>query len=434
VVSALEGVTDALIEATHLAKLSNRRGFRRIIATQRARHLALVDQLPLNPTTRNALQADLDRLLFDMLDILQAVGENPSDELMADVTDRVTSVGERLAARIVAALLRQNNLRGVALDATDIIVTDNVYGNAQPNMPLTRERITNNVLPMLDRDIVPVITGFIGATKTGQPTTLGRGGSDYTASILGICAETDAVWIWTDVDGLMSADPREVHEAQTIAHLSYEEAAELAYFGARILHPRTIAPLQEQQIPLWIKNVFKPQQAGTHIDHASANPNTLKAVTSIQGLGLRAARSGPLSEISRLVDDTLFAVTGSHADVMISSQSSTQSFVCFVIPTSAGPDAIHSAQQALEEALNEHPDMQTWQVHPVSIITVIGAMLDSLAQHTASILQVLEGTRILALAQGPSHCSLSVVVNPQDAQDALLHIHQLILKAGERKK
>ncbi|MBC7811946.1 MAG: hypothetical protein H7175_12400, partial [Burkholderiales bacterium] len=103
VVSALEGVTDALIEATHLAKLSNRRGFRRIIATQRARHLALVDQLPLNPTTRNALQADLDRLLFDMLDILQAVGENPSDELMADVTDRVTSVGERLAARIVAA-------------------------------------------------------------------------------------------------------------------------------------------------------------------------------------------------------------------------------------------------------------------------------------------------------------------------------------------
>lgn len=428
VVSALEGVTDALIEATQLAQIGNRRGYRRIVALQRERHLKLVDQLPLDTTTHNALQADLDRLLFDILDILQQVSDNPSDEMMLLHTDRVISVGEKLAARIVAALLRQNHLRGVALDTTDIVVTDPVHGDAHVNMQITRENIQRDVMPMLTRDIIPILTGFIGATKAGQTTTLGRGGSDYTASIIGVCADTDEVWIWTNVDGLMSADPNEITDARVIPMMSYEEAAELSYFGARVLHPRMIAPLREQQIPLWIKNVFKPRQPGTHVHNLSANqPRSIKSVTSIHGIGLTAQRSGPLSGISQLVDETLFKQAGSHADVMISSQSSTHSFVCFVIPTTAGPDAFHTTQAALDESLNANPEMQTWTVNPVSIITAIGAALDSTPRLTADILQALEGVRVLALAQGPSHCSLSVVVRPQEAQKALFQLHRLIL-------
>jgi aspartate kinase len=209
VASALEGVTDALIETAHLAQLNNRRGYRRIVATIRTRHMALAEYLPLGPTERSALQADIDRLLFDMLHVCQSLSDTPSDTVAPDKVDAVIGVGERLSARIIAALLRQNALRGVAIDASDLIVTDDVYGNATPEMTLTQERMSAQLLPMLDRRIIPVVTGFVGATRTGKPTTLGRGGSDYTASILAVCTDADEVWIWSSVDGMMSGDPRE---------------------------------------------------------------------------------------------------------------------------------------------------------------------------------------------------------------------------------
>jgi len=429
VVSALEGVTDALIEAAHLAQLSNRRGYRRIVATLRTRHMALVEHLPLGPTERAALQADMDRLLYDMLDTCQGMADHPNVGVRPEAIDAIIGVGERLAARVVAALLRQNNLRGVALDATDLIITDNVYGNATPNMALTRQKIARNLLPMLDRRIIPVVTGFIGATIAGKPTTLGRGGSDYTASVIGTCADADEVWMWTDVDGMMSSDPREVGDARVIPALSYEEIAELAYFGARVVHARMIGPLRQQRIPLRIRNVFKPQQLGTLVrEQPGRTESSIKAVTAIAGIALIAPHSGPLTSLSALVDELLFSITGSRADVMLSSQSSGHTFACFVIPTSAGPDAVHSLQIALEERLEQDGDGGEWTVCPTAVVTAIGANLDESYHLVAQILIALDGIRILALAQGPSRCSLSVVVAPQDAERTLLQIHDLIVQ------
>lgn len=431
VMSALEGVTDSLIEAAHLAKLNNRRGYRRIVATIRTRHLALAEHLPLGLVERNALLADIDRLLFDMLDICETLAESDSDGVQPDKIDAIISVGERLTARIIAALLRENDLRGVSIDATDLIITDDVYGNATPNMKITQERINQHLMPMLERRIIPVITGFVGATITGKPTTLGRGGSDYTASILAVCANADEVWIWSNVDGMMSADPREITEARVIPEMSYEEVAELAYFGARILHTRMIGPLRERLIPLRIKNIFKPQQPGTLIHHAPpTTKRKLKAVTVIPGLGLTAQRSGSISEITKLVDDVLFASLGIHADVMFSSQSSAQSFLCFVIPTNAGPDALKIAQNALETRLQQHSHDQNWQVKPASVISIIGAQIDTWADLLAKILQTLGHTHLLALALGPSHCSLSLVVQAQDTEKTVQGLHRLILNNG----
>ncbi len=428
VVSALDGVTDALLEAAHLAQLSNRRGYRRIVATLRLRHLSLVEQLPLGVTERNALQADIDRLLFDMLDTCQSLADNPANPRALAVVDRIIGVGERLAARIVAALLRQNNLRGVAVDATDLIVTDTAFGNAVPNAPLTRQRIAQNLLPMLTRDIIPVITGFIGTTETGQPTTLGRGGSDYTASLMAVAAEADEVWMWTSVDGIMTADPGEVAEAQVIPLLSYEEVAELAYFGARILHSRMIGPLREHRIPLWVKNVYQPRQPGTLV--SDAEPDTaraIKAVTAINGLGLTAAYSGPLTAVADLIDETLFQTVSSHTEVMISSQSSYQSFVCFVVPTSAGQEAVRTVQAALETALRERKTGAGWQVRPVSIITVIGRLFNTGTAAAAEVLQTLGDSHILGVSQGPASCGLSLVLPPEDGDRALRQIHALIV-------
>jgi aspartate kinase len=350
--------------------------------------------------------------------------------LIPALFDKIIGVGERLAARIVAALLRQNNLRGVAIDATDLIVTDSVFGNASPDMALTRQRITQNLLPMLTRSIIPVVTGFIGATPDGKPTTLGRGGSDYTASILAVSANADEVWMWADVDGMMTADPQEVFEARTIPLLSYDEVAELAYFGARILHARMIGPLREYHIQLWIKNVFKPRETGTLIhDVNMEGAQTLKAVTSISGIGLSAPCSGPLTGISAMIDEALFSTTGNHADVMISAQSSARSLVCFVIPTSAGPEAVRATRSALEKRLLAEGIEALWSVQAVTIVTTIGANLDESTNLVAGIFQALNGIRILGIMQGPSRCSLSVIIDPKDTERALYQIHEMLINS-----
>lgn len=430
VASALEGVTDALIEAAHLAQLDNRRGYRRIVATVRTRHTAMAEHLPLGEVERNALLADIDRLLFDMLDICQSLSNTPTDTVSPDTIDSIIGVGERLSARIIAALLRQNNLRGVAIDATDLIITDAVFGNATPDLNLTQERINQNLLPMLDRRIIPVITGFVGATAAGKPTTLGRGGSDYTASILAICLDADEVWIWTSVDGMMSGDPRELADTQVIPEMDYLEVAELAYFGARILHARMIRPLREQRIPLRIKNIFKPGQPGTLVSNQSdRNDNRLKAVTSVQGIGLSAARSGPLYTLIQLVDTALFASVGVHAEVMFTAQSSSHSFVGFVIPTNAGPDAQKIAQRAVEQTLRENQD-GTWEVSPVSVITAVGQRLNASTETVHLLLRTLSGVQILAYAPGATGHNLSFVVAAHDADEALRRIHDMIISNG----
>lgn len=428
VVSALEGVTDALIEAAHLAQLGQQRGYRRIVANLRTRHLALIEELPLGGTERAALQADIDRLLFDMLDIYQSMSLSESTA-PPDTVDATIGVGEKLSARIIAALLRQNNLRSVAVDTTSLIVTDDVHGNATPNLTLTRTQMAQNLLPLLERDIVPVITGFIGATSAGKPTTLGRGGSDYTASILGVCVNASEIWIWTDVDGMMTADPREVTEAQVIPTLSYEEAAELAYFGARVLHARMIGPVSEEKIPLHIKNIYKPQQAGTLIhDSGSRRQRALKAVTSITGLALEAERAGNLTPVTAVYDKSLFNALPNQIDVIVSSQSSTRSLACFLIPTTAGVDAIHSIRLTLEETLHDNPATRLWIVRTVVFITIISNHLNEWPHATAAILETLKDIPVLAISQSPSHCSVSIVVESKDAENALRLIHQLIVE------
>jgi aspartate kinase len=429
VASALDGVTDMLLEAAYLAQVSNQRGYRRIAATLRTRHLAIVEQLPLGTSERMTLQADVDRLLFEMLDTCQSVANTTSETLAPHIVDSIVSVGERISARIIAGLLRQNNLLSVAIDGMDLLVTDAVHGNATPNIKLTEHKVSQLLLPMLARNIVPVVTGFIGATPDGKTTTLGRGGSDYTASVLAICTHAEEVWIWSNVDGMMSTDPNEISTAVPIEELSYNEAAELAYFGARILHARMILPLKERNIPLRIKNVYKPQLEGTRIHHLQdkANP-PFKAVTSIHAIGLSAPRSGSLASIAQLVDEALFKSIGAHADVMISSQSSSQTFLCFVVPTSAGLEAIGTIRSALQERLTQYHDEVAWQVRPLSVVTAISQNLEKVQRLAAQMLTALEGIPLLGVVQGPSGCSLSFIVEPAYTEDTLHRIHRLIVK------
>lgn len=427
VASALDGITDMMLEAAQLAQIGSARGYRRIAATIRTRHLALVELLPLGNLESTALQADIDRLLFEMLDICQQVANTPSEKLLPQISDAVAGVGERLSARIIAAMLRHNDVRSVAIDGSDIIVTDDAFGNANPILEETRNRIEQNLAPMLSRQIVPVVTGYIGATQAGNPTTIGRGGSDYTASIISQCIHADEVWIWSDVDGMMSTDPRQVSSATIIEELSYSEVAELAYFGARILHARMIKPLQENNIALRIKNVYKPQHPGTIIhSNFDDQQHTLKAVTNIQGFVITAYRSGPVHDLIERVHEALYQASGSQMDTMLVSQSSSHTQICFVIPTTSGIETSNALSQMVYEAL-ETVQGQDWTVSPVHIITAIGSNLDKHNEIVANIFEALQGMSILGIAQGPSGCSLSIILNPVDGVEALTCIHDLVL-------
>ncbi|MEP6987996.1 MAG: aspartate kinase, partial [Chloroflexota bacterium] len=292
-------------------------------------------------------------------------------------------------------------------------------------------QIAQNLLPLLERSIVPVVTGFIGATPNGKPTTLGRGGSDYTASVLGVCINATEIWIWTDVDGMMTADPRDIEDARVIPSLSYEEAAEMAYFGARVLHTRMIGPLRDDRIPLRVKNVYKPQQIGTLISETgSPRSRNLKAITYIPGLAVEAKRTSEYSPIPVVYDKVVVAVPNGQIDIIISAQSATHSLACFLIPTTAGSDAIHTIRLALEENLQANPLTQGWTVKNITFVTAISANIDNWATITATVLQRLKNIRILALSQGPSNSSLTLVVENKDAEETLSLMHDLVINSG----
>src|SRR6202034_2836844 len=190
-------------------------------------------------------------------------------------------------ALLIAAYLNANDTPAEAVNAAEIVVTDAVFGNASPLMEATRAKARARLLPLLERGVIPIVTGFNGATADGRPTTLGRGGSDFSASILAAALHAAELWIWTDVDGIMTADPRLVPDAKVLTEITYSEAAELAYAGAKVLHPRTLAPLVERKIPVWSKNSFAPEKPGTRIVPVlgAGNPGA-RAVTSMANVAL----------------------------------------------------------------------------------------------------------------------------------------------------
>ena len=285
VVSAMSGVTNRLIEAATQAEAGNRDAVDTILEELRDRHNAAVNSLIHSVELRSRISREL-RLVFEEGARL-CHGTTMLRELTARVQDSISSLGERLSAPLVAAALAEFRLSSEAVGATQLVVTDTCHGSADPLMDLTRLRCESRLRPILRRGAIPVVTGFIGATKDGVLTTLGRGGSDYSATILGSALDADEVIIWTDVDGLMTADPHLVPGATTIPEISYREAAELAHFGAKVLHPKTLRAVTESAIPLWIRNTFFPERPGTRVTAAgSSTDNGVKGLTTISDVAL----------------------------------------------------------------------------------------------------------------------------------------------------
>jgi len=276
VVSAMSGVTNRLIDAGVQSAVGNRLSVATIFHELRGRHEAVVDALIHSTSERNRIGREMDRLFQEGEELCQRTIS--TRELTPPTRDSISSLGERLSAPIVAAVLEENGVASEAIEATELIQTDSCHGAADPDMDLTRELCQERLRPLVRKGVVPVVTGFIGATAKGVLTTLGRGGSDYSATILGAALDADEAIIWTDVDGLMTADPRLVPGASTIAEISYREAEEMARLGAKVLHPKTLIALTQSGIPLWIRNTFAPELAGTKITPAGPS-KTLPGAT-----------------------------------------------------------------------------------------------------------------------------------------------------------
>jgi aspartokinase/homoserine dehydrogenase 1 len=286
VVSAMSGVTNQLLEAAKHAAIGDRAAVQAIFSQLRSRHRAAIRELIHSIPQRVRVNLQLEQILEEGERLCESAVA--LSQLTPATRDAISSLGERLSAPMVAAALQERGVPSGAIEATELIRTDAGHGSAEPHMAATRELCHARLRPLLQNGIVPVVTGFIGATAEGRLTTLGRGGSDYSAAILGAALDANEVTIWTDVDGLMTADPRLVPGASTIAEISYREAAELARCGAKVLHPKTLSPVGESGIPIWIRNTFAPERRGTRI--TPAGPATEAA---IKGLAVMSTNSDP---------------------------------------------------------------------------------------------------------------------------------------------
>jgi aspartate kinase len=428
VVSAMNGVTDALTRGAQTAASGDEQTFAALVTELRARHHGVVDGLFSPNGNRAQLLAAVDGYLDEFAVFCRSV------YILGEVTpramDAITSLGERINSRLLAALLRQRGVKSEALDATELIVTDDTFQHAVPLMEPSRAEATARLRPLLEMGIVPVVTGFIGATRGGVTTTLGRGGSDFSAAILASCLDADEVWTWTDVDGVMSADPRLMADARVIPTLSYSEMGELAYFGAKVLHPRTIRPVVERGIPLWVKNTFNPSHPGTRIiAEPEAAPGTVKAVTAIEGLSMVTVEGRGMMGVPGIAARTFVAVAGQGASVLMISQASSEQSLSFIIPTAAAPPVIAAIEREMALELARRDIDRVWSLDDVVIVTAVGAGMRGTPGVACRIFGALaqESINVIAVAQGSSECTMSLVVAAADAATAVQQIHREVI-------
>jgi aspartate kinase len=424
VTSAMSKVTDSLIAAARQA--STGRWDSRIRQDLFDRHNIVADALvgadpPRHADVLDALQKRLDR--FEKL----CFGLSMVHELTPRLLDAISGTGEMLAAPLVAAAIAARGTASQAVDATELIVTTDQFGGAEPLMDETRARTAARLKPAIDRGDIPVVTGFIAATVDGVMTTLGRGGSDYSASIVGAALDADEVWIWTDVDGVMTANPSEVPEARTLAEISYSEASELAYYGAKVLHYKTILPAFRKRIPVRILNSFNPTHPGTRVS-VEGNPSAqgVKAVTSIRGVILVAISGTGMQGIPGIAAKTFDVVADQQANVLMISQASSENNICFVLNAAEAPRVVTALRSALEFELMRGHIEEISAEQQVAIVAAVGDRMRGSPGIAATVFGALgeAGVNVIAISQGSSERNISLVVTERDAAAAVRAIHR----------
>jgi bifunctional aspartokinase / homoserine dehydrogenase 1 len=424
VVSAMSGVTNKLVEAAAHSEAGNHEAMEKIFEELRERHRAVAGALIHSAPVRNRIHHEVEQVFQEGERLCR--GTALLRELTLRARDSICSLGERLSAPLVAAALTECGVKSEAIEATELIVTDSCHGAADPLMDLTRKRCEARLRPLLREGMIPVVTGFIGATADGMLTTLGRGGSDYSATILGAALNADEVIIWTDVDGLMTADPRLVPGAATIPEISYREAAELAHFGAKVLHPKTISAVTPCGIPLWIRNTFSPELPGTRI--TPAGPSTdggVKGLTAISEVALVTIGGPGIVGVPDVLGRTFATTAAVRANVLLISQSSSQNDICLVVASSVAERTVEALRREFAQDLAHEKVEHITLDQTIAIVTVVGKNMrgSGTVGRTFTALG-RENINVVAIAQGSSECNISFVVSKDDVKAALETTHR----------
>ena len=424
VTSAMSKVTDGLIAAARQASTGQWDPRQRQDLFDR--HKAVADALVAGNDTRHGELLDILRQRLDRFEKL-CYGLSMVHELTPRLLDAISGMGEMLAAPLVAAAIAARGRTSAAVDATELIVTTDQFGGAEPLMDQTRAKTAARLKPAIARGEIPVVTGFIGATADGVTTTLGRGGSDYSASIVGAALDADEVWIWTDVDGVMTANPAEVSEARTLSDISYSEASELAYYGAKVLHYKTILPAFRRRIPVRILNSFNPAHPGTRVSvDGDPSASGVKAVTSIRGVILVAINGTGMQGIPGIVAKAFDVVAEQQANVLMISQASSENNICFVLSAAEAPRVAAALRSALEVELMRGNIDEITAEQQVAIVAAIGDRMRGTPGIAATVFGALgrEGINVIAISQGSSERNISLVVTEDDATAAVRAIHR----------
>ena len=424
VVSAMAGVTDRLVEAATTAAQGDGERYQAIAQELWAKHEAAAGVCLGDEERRARILGEIRSQLDSFVALCRSI--HVLGECTPRALDLISGLGERMSVRLVAGALEAIGVPAQALDAGELIVTDEQHGAAEPIWGPTRERMRARVLPMLVAGTVPVITGFVGATASGEATTLGRGGSDYSAAIVGSCLDADEIWIWTDVDGILTADPRLVPSARTLPELGYVEAAELSYFGAKVLHPKTILPAVERNIPVRIKNTFRPEHPGTLIvREPRPSRHVVKAVTAIRKLSLVTVEGRGMMGVPGVAAKVFGAVAREGVNVLMISQASSEQNICFVIPKEAAERAVLSLRRCLGHELDVRDIERVDAVAPIAIVAVVGAGMRGTPGIAARTFGALAraGINVIAIAQGSSEYNISFCIQDDRVAEAVQLIH-----------
>ncbi len=423
IVSAMAGITDLLIDTLKHAEAGDTGSMEINLRQLEQRHIDTCEEL-LPETDRGSILQEITRTVSSFRRIakgMHMLGERPPRSV-----DEAIAFGEHLSSTLLAAHLRSLGHASEAVNCREIVITDAVFGSASPLVEPTRKRSREKLLPMLENGVLPIATGFNGATVDDQPTTLGRGGSDYTASLLAACLDAEELWIWTDVNGIMTADPRLVENPAVLQEVTYREAAELAYNGAKVLHPRTLAPLVEKNIPAWSKNSFDPSQPGTKIAAVADAPQGARAVTSMASVALLSVEpASPSVSGARIMARSLEALATVNAEVLTFSSSSYRQSFCFLVRQ----EELAIAKEALESrfALElAHGYLKPIEVdEEVGLLAVVGEGMHGTHGIAGRIFTAIsrEGINIKAIAQGSSELTIAIIVKLEGLEKAVQAVH-----------
>ena len=422
VCSAISGTTDDLIEISELIKKENKSKAEQLVSKITSRHKQLVNKTIKKLDVRKKLLSKLDQDFTELLALIDGM------VLLGEVTPRsmdyLISFGERLSIKLISSAINDLDKKSIPLTGKEVgIVTDSNFGESKPLMDTTRLRVSKTVDTLFSKKTIPVVGGFAGADQHGHVTTFGRGGSDYSATIIGSCIKANEIWLMSDVDGLMTADPKIVKNAKLLKEVSYVEAIEMALFGAKQIHPRTFEPLLAKKIPLKIRNSFNVKNEGTLVTASTSHSakNTVKCVSNVQNNGLIDIQGGSMVGTPGTAAKIFTTLAKTGINVMMISQNPSESSITIVVKNTDLDRAVSVLEMELLGKIIKKLEVTT----NVSIIALIGSGMRGTVGVASKVFGAVEKNKVNVsmITQGSSELNRAFIVKNSDTTAAVQALH-----------